>query len=167
MHISSIYVSVVKQTFYTKWEKLQNKIQCLVTRPVHSGFLQPENPKSSNLDVKRQKLSNRLGTRQHFVWWILLLSKLVCFVLINIKYHHGKFPGKSASIRPPTVKNWTKLDQMTPGSPKNQDYFRKGARKSPKSGRFSHSAGSVTAAPAHAAQEGGVLPGPASNSVQQ
>ena len=71
-------------------------------------------------------------------------------VTLNIseKYHYGKFPGKSASIRPPTVKNWTKLDQKTPGSPKNQDYFRKGARKSQKSGQFSHSAGSVAAAAA-------------------
>ena len=43
---------------------------------------------------------------------------------------------------------------MTPGSPKNQDYFRKGAQKSAKNGRFSHSAGSVAAA-----AEGGVLPG--------
>ena len=41
----------------------------------------------------------------------------------------------------------------------------KGAQKLPKSGQFSHSARSVTAAPAHAAQEGGVLPGLASISV--
>ena len=53
---------------------------------------------------------------------------------------------------------------MTPGSPKNQDYFRKGARKSQKSGQISHSAGSVAAA-AHAAQEGEVMPGLANISV--
>ena len=68
---------------------------------------------------------------------------------ISEKYHYGKFPGKSASIRPPTAKNWTKLDQMTLGSPKKQYLFRKGARKCPKSGRFSHSAESVATAPAH------------------
>ena len=46
---------------------------------------------------------------------------------------------------------------MTPGFPKNQDYFRKGAQKSPKSSRFSHSAGSVAAAAAkHRREECGL-----------
>ena len=78
---------------------------------------------------------------------------LVCFILL-FKYQISpwKFPGKSAAIWPPRVKNWTKLDKMTPRSLKNQDHFRKGAQKSPKSGQFSHSAGSVAAA-----QKGGVL----------
>ena len=89
---------------------------------------------------KRQKMRDKLSTRS-----------FVLFCYSNIKYHYGKFPGKSAAICPPRVQNLTKLDQMTPRSLKNQDHFRKGARKSPKSGQFSHSAGSVAAA-----QKGGV-----------
>ena len=78
---------------------------------------------------------------------------LICFDKYQIS--PWKISGK---IHLNSAPNSKKLDQITPRSPKNQDHFTKGAQKSPKSSQFSHSAGSVTAAPVHAAQEGGVLP---------